>query len=105
MKAITSLLITLLVTTSTFASNQEIQSFGKAKKLLEKQVYNNHLKTLYCGATFDVNKKVTLPRGFTTTKYTKRATKIEWEHIVPAENFGRSFSEWRDGTHDLSQLM
>lgn len=22
---------------------------------------------------------------------------IEWEHVVPAENFGRTFSEWRDG--------
>jgi len=35
--------------------------------------------------------------GFSTTKYVKRAKKIEWEHVVPAENFGRTFSEWRDG--------
>lgn len=77
--------------------NQKIDSFSKAKRLLEEQVYNNHRISLYCGATFDANKKVTAPIGFTTTKYLKRAKKIEWEHIVPAENFGRTFSEWRDG--------
>ncbi|GAW96456.1 MULTISPECIES: endonuclease [Colwellia] len=98
MKAtITILLITNFITTTTLAANQEVQSFSKAKKLLEKQVYNNHRKTLYCGATFDAKKKVTPPKGFTTTKYVKRAKKIEWEHVVPAENFGRTFIEWRDG--------
>jgi deoxyribonuclease-1 len=97
MKAITSLFITILITSSTLAANQEIQSFSKAKNILEKQVYNNHRTTLYCGATFDAEKKVTPTKGFTTTKYVKRAKRIEWEHIVPAENFGRTFSEWRDG--------
>jgi deoxyribonuclease-1 len=97
MKTILSLLIATLITTPTLATNQEIQSFSKAKKLLENQVYNNHRKTLYCGATFDAKKKVTPPNGFITTKYVKRAKKVEWEHVVPAENFGRTFSEWRDG--------
>jgi deoxyribonuclease-1 len=97
MKVIRILFITLLVTTSTLAANLEVQSFSKAKKILERQVYNNYRKTLYCGATFDTKKKVTPNKGFTTTKYVKRAKKIEWEHVVPAENFGRTFSEWRDG--------
>jgi len=97
MKTIISLLIATLITTPALAANQEVQSFSKAKKILEKQVYNNHRTTLYCGATFDAKKKVTPPSGFTTTKYVKRAKKIEWEHVVPAENFGRTFSEWRDG--------
>lgn len=63
MKATTSLFITLLFTDSTIAANQEVQSFSEAKKLLEKQVYNNRRKTLYCGATFDANKKVTPPKA------------------------------------------
>jgi deoxyribonuclease-1 len=97
MKTITSLFITILFITPTLAANQELQSFSKAKKILEKQVYSNHRTTLYCGAIFDARKKVTPPKGFTTTKYVKRAKKIEWEHVVPAENFGRTFKEWRDG--------
>jgi deoxyribonuclease-1 len=97
MKIIISLLVATLISTPTFAANQEIQSFSKAKKILEKKVYNNHRTTLYCGASFDAKKKVTPPKGFSTTKYLKRAKKVEWEHVVPAENFGRTFSEWRDG--------
>ena len=87
----------LLLSFASKAANQEIQSFSKAKKTLEKKVYNNHRITIYCGATFDAKKQVTAPKGFSTTKYVKRAKKIEWEHVVPAENFGRTFSEWRDG--------
>ena len=94
---IISFLVATLITTTTLAANQEIQSFSKAKRILEKQVYNNHRITLYCGAIFDAKKKVTPPQGFTTTKYVKRAKKIEWEHVLPAENFGRTFSEWRNG--------
>jgi deoxyribonuclease-1 len=97
MKKIVILLIAISIATPTIAANKKIQSFNKAKKILEKQVYNNHRTTLYCGAQFDINKKVTTPKGFTTTKYVKRAKKVEWEHVVPAENFGRTFSEWRDG--------
>jgi deoxyribonuclease-1 len=97
MKTIITALIAILITLPTLAANEEVQSFSKAKKILEKQVYNNHRITLYCGATFDAKKKVTPLKGFTTTKYVKRSKKIEWEHVVPAENFGRTFSEWRDG--------
>ncbi len=97
MKTIITALLVTLITPPTLAANQEIQSFSKAKKILEEQVYNSHRTTFYCGATFDAKKKVTPPKGFTTTKYLKRSKKIEWEHVVPAENFGRTFSEWRDG--------
>ena len=81
----------------TLASNQTIESFSKAKKILDTQVYQHHRETLYCGASFDANKKITPPSGFSTTKYVKRSKKVEWEHVVPAENFGRTFSEWRNG--------
>lgn len=93
-------LITILLLTITLpsiAANQSIQSFSKAKKLLERQVYQDHRETLYCGATFNAKKKVTPPKGFSTNKYLKRSKKIEWEHVVPAENFGRTFGEWREG--------
>ena len=72
-------------------------SFNKAKQLLEKKVYYDHRVTLYCGAEFDSSKHVTLPVGFVARKHQKRAGKVEWEHVVAAENFGRSFKEWREG--------
>ncbi|GAA0812473.1 endonuclease [Colwellia sp. D2M02] len=87
----------LLFTVTSFASNQSIQSFNQAKKILEREVYPDNRKTLYCDASFSADKKVALPSGFSATKHKKRAARIEWEHIVPAENFGRAFKEWRVG--------
>jgi deoxyribonuclease-1 len=79
------------------SGNESIESFSKAKKLLQKKVYHDHRETIYCGAEFDVKKNAIPPAGFTAAKHKKRAKRIEWEHVVPAENFGRTFSEWRDG--------
>lgn len=72
-------------------------SFNKAKKILEGQVYFDHRETIYCGASFDEKKTITLPPGFTAASHKKRMNKVEWEHVVPAENFGRAFVEWREG--------
>ena len=81
------------------AKNVSNDSFSRAKKMLEESVYTNANEriTIYCGATFDKNKKVFPPTGFSTDKYEKRAKKVEWELVVPAENFGRSFTAWREG--------
>lgn len=79
------------------SGNTTNDSFNSAKRMLEHQVYFDHCVTLYCGAEFDAQKHVSLSAGFTTRAHEKRATKVEWEHAVPTENFGRAFSEWRDG--------
>lgn len=78
--------------------NKQIQSFSKAKKNLERHVYTElPRKTVYCLADFNRKKQVINANGFKSTKHKKRQKKIEWEHIVPAENFGRTFNEWRNG--------
>ncbi|UPW18585.1 endonuclease [Agarivorans sp. TSD2052] len=81
------------------SGNQTIESFSTAKRLLLQQVYvePNERKTLYCEASFDEKKNLHLNSGFATSKYKNRLARYETEHVVPAENFGRSFSEWRDG--------
>lgn len=91
---ITAMLLTPMYV---FAGNDQIESFSKAKKLLEQKVYFDHRETLYCNARFDDKKIITPPSGFQSDKYVKRAKKVEWEHVVPAENFGRTFVEWREG--------
>ena len=79
------------------SGNTTNDSFAAAKKMLEKEVYYDHRTTIYCGAEFNEKKEIRLPKGFTSPKYESRSKKIEWEHVVPAENFGRTFAEWRDG--------
>jgi len=76
-------------------------SFSKAKKYLENDVYNiSELSrnTFYCGCDYSSDKKVDAwSCGFKNNwKYISRSKKIEWEHIVPAEAFWHSFKEWRD---------
>lgn len=97
MKVIGALILLSLFPLSTFATNEVNQSFSKAKKLLETKVYQNNRTTLYCGASFDSKKNIKPPRGFHTDKHVKRSKRVEWEHVVPAENFGRTFIEWREG--------
>jgi deoxyribonuclease-1 len=80
------------------SGNTTNNSFNKAKRALETKIYQDNRQTLYCAATFDDKKKITPPLGFTTTKHVKRSKKVEWEHVVPAENFGRTFVEWREGS-------
>ena len=78
------------------AGNATNDSFSRSKKMLS-QVYADHRITFYCGASYDEHGNVTLPDGFETPKHEKRADRIEWEHALPAENFGQTFPEWRDG--------
>ena len=83
-KSIMVFLLAALVMTSEAqaAGNEWNDSFSKAKKTLERQVYYDHRITLYCGAAFDEKKNVTLPEGFTAAKHEKRAGKVEWEHVA-----------------------
>lgn len=92
------LLFSLFFALSAYAEgNQSVQSFTKAKNLLKKVVYAGHNETFYCRGTFDENNNITLPKGFTAPVHEKRAKKLEWEHVLPAEHFGRAFVEWREG--------
>lgn len=102
MKAILSPLSMVLVLISFSAladRNTTIQSFNTSKKKLLSEVYaqQSDRKTIYCDAKFNDRKDLTLPSGFSTTKFTNRLSRYETEHIVPAENFGQNFSEWREG--------
>ncbi len=89
----------LSISTGSFAQNFTYSSFEKAKSTLLKKVYSDYFKTVYCDAEYNPKDKsiVAFSEGFDATVMANRAKRIEYEHIVPAENFGRSFKEWRDG--------
>lgn len=97
-------LLLVLLTTLLLSANE---SFSKSKKELRK-IHSDHQVTIYCGCKYNYSDKSNMidrascgyiPRN----EYTKkgkaniRAKRIEWEHLIPAENFGRQFSCWRDG--------
>ena len=81
-------------------------SFSKSKKIL-KEIYSKHQKTFYCNIPYIYKGNQTIlqndgsytPRNPTTGKGKPnvRTQRIEWEHIMPAENFGRHLPCWREG--------
>lgn len=77
--------------------NARLESLAQAKRLLLRQVYPDHRQTVYCRADFDASGEVTPPPGFASTVYRHRVDRLEWEHIVPAAQFGRTFAAWREG--------
>jgi deoxyribonuclease I len=99
------LLLLISLTFPLMAAQNE--SFSQSKKDLER-IYADHAITFYCGCKYDKRKKGNMidrsscgyvPRNPITKsgKVNPRTTRIEWEHIVPAENFGRQFGCWSDG--------
>ena len=60
------------------------------------KLYKDNPVTLYCSCSFKGKKPDMSSCGYIPKKNNKRANIIEWEHIVPAQVLGKSFSEWRD---------
>lgn len=86
-----------------FAQNE---SFFKSKEELRK-IHRDHQVTFYCGCKYNYTNKDNMidrnscgyvPRNEYTKsgKKNERVRRIEWEHVIPAENFGRQFSCWKD---------
>lgn len=92
------LFILLVVPTLAYSA----QNFNTAKKKLT-QLYklNPDQTTFYCGCNFNFNDKLGLVDfskcGYEPRKNKIRASRIEWEHVLPAENFGRHLLCWRKG--------
>lgn len=76
--------------------NTRIPDFNHAKKLLV-QVFSGHEETFYCPCTYDQNQVDIASCGFKPVHESRRSYIIEWDHIVPAAQFGRSYKEWREG--------
>jgi deoxyribonuclease-1 len=81
--------------------NQKVKNFRQAKKLMV-EVYKDHRTTFYCDCEYE-NKKIStqtcgyIPKKNRKGRISKRAFRLEWEHVTPAQVFGRSFPEWKRG--------
>lgn len=75
-------------------------NFSQAKKTLENRVYDKKEDRIdnYCWYEYQEDKSINLNNTWykVQSKNDNRAKRIEWEHVVPAENFWRAFKEWRE---------
>lgn len=88
-----------LATALAAGGNTRIHSFNKAKKLV-LDIAGDEGRTLYCDCRFTAKVVDAASCGYVPRRDNARARRIEIEHVVPAENFGRSFIEWREGHAD-----
>ncbi len=91
----------LFITSISFNLSAQAPSFGKAKKHL-KDLYQAYPSTFYCNCKIKwLSKKKLIPDwqscGFKPRKQKKRASRIEWEHVVAAWEFGHQLQCWQDG--------
>jgi deoxyribonuclease I len=87
----------LLIVILSFFSFARVSTFHEAKSKMMNHVYYDHRKTFYCHEDFDSSLNVTSNRQFKSQSMSRRSHRVEWEHVVPAENFGRHFGQWRMG--------
>lgn len=100
-------LIALLLITPVAA--EPPSSFSSAKKILAHDLYRDDDRvTFYCGCRFDeqpISGKPGRTRltpaaescGLQPRKNANRAARIEWEHVVPAWEFGHQLQCWQNG--------
>ncbi|TAL64410.1 MAG: deoxyribonuclease [Legionella sp.] len=71
-------------------------NFPAAKKIAS-ELFSEHRVTLYCGCKYDTENKVDLAScNMQSAIPIERANRIEWEHMMPAENFGRYHRCWTE---------
>lgn len=76
------------------------QSFNQAKRVL-KQLYSQNQTSFYCNCRYRSQGKKLIPDldscGYQPRKNKARASRIEWEHVMPAWAFGHQLQCWQDG--------
>ncbi|MFT7108935.1 MAG: deoxyribonuclease-1 [Psychrobacter glaciei] len=91
-------IILLLVSFNSLSSQP---SFNKSKRILAELYQASPQTTFYCGCEFSYIGKKLIPNlescDYSVRKQLKRASRVEWEHVVPAWNFGHQLQCWKDG--------
>lgn len=73
-----------------------LSSFSLAKKIAS-HLFQNHRVTLYCRCQYTKSNVVDLSScNMQLAESIKRAHRVEWEHMMPAENFGKQLRCWTE---------
>ena len=93
-------IIVALLLSFSFICDAAHSNFRQAKKIANK-LHQVDDTSFYCGCDITRQGKKLLPEltscGYQFRKQLKRASRIEWEHIVPAWEFGHQRQCWQKG--------
>lgn len=74
----------------------EPATFAQAKRALAA-IYADHPVTFYCGCTFNESGIDSASCGLVPRRQPERASRVEWEHVVPAHVLGGDLPCWQEG--------
>ncbi|MEI6858841.1 MAG: endonuclease [Shewanella sp.] len=100
--ALIGLALSLFLSSPSFASPSHPTSFSQAKRLA-KEIYSSErpITSFYCSCDITIEAKKWYPDlqscGYQVRKQVKRASRIEWEHVVPAWELGHQRQCWQEG--------
>lgn len=96
-------LIELICLLATGVASADTPSSFRAAKKEAVKIYHDHKTTFYCGCDIEWkgNKGAGKPDlascGYQVRKQHKRASRTEWEHVMPAWAFGHQLQCWKEG--------
>lgn len=108
MKRLLTLL--LIATLSPSYADNPPTEFDDAKVIAKESIYSDKKTTFYCGCDFEFTGKSGGRIDLASCGYKprsegnlNRAERLEWEHVVPASNFGKARQCWQDGGRENCQ--
>ncbi len=96
--ALVSLLVSALLAI-VFTDIQPPATFQDAKQLAW-EVHADNPRTFYCGCRYQGNRVDLASCGYQPRKNRQRASRVEWEHVVPAWVIGHQRQCWKQGGRD-----
>ena len=94
-----SLILSLCL--ASLPASAQPMNFSQAKKHLAVMYKGQMQSSFYCGCDFQYQGHKLIPDlnscGYQVRKQAKRASRIEWEHIMPAWAFGHQRQCWQNG--------
>lgn len=89
------LLLLISISYNTFGENSN-QDYRITRKIAQN-IFMDHRETLYCACSYNKHGEINNSScSLNPKKYTRRATKMEFEHMMPMENAGRHLNCWKN---------
>lgn len=86
----------LFLVSSSLLHAEPPANFNQAK-ITAKKIFQDHRITLYCNCEYDERHQINLAScKMQQASEKKRALRVEFEHMTPAETFGRQLPCWRE---------
>jgi deoxyribonuclease-1 len=82
-----------------FTDIQPPATFQAAKKVAW-EIHADNPRTFYCGCRYQGNRVDLASCGYQPRKNRQRASRVEWEHVVPAWVIGHQRQCWKKGGRD-----